>query len=304
MRLASVSIDLDELPQYYRIHGLPEPARGLHGVYDAGLPRALAWARDRDLPLTLFAIGSDLERAPNGAILRQAADAGHELGNHSYSHHYDLTLRDRREMEREVESGRAAIERATGARVTGFRAPGYLVNDTLVDVLRDAGVAYDSSVFPSVPYYLAKAAKLFSLRLRGRASRSIRGSSAVLRAPTRPYRLGTPYWCPGDRLLELPVQVTPGGRLPYIGTTLVLAGPDATRLLTRTLLFEPFVNLELHGIDFLGAEDELASLAPHQPDARLPFSRKIAALSAAVEVLRRQGFSFVRLDEAARAFAA
>src|SRR5687767_14866200 len=114
MRLASVSIDLDELHHYYRIHGLPEPARGLHGVYDAALPRALEWAHAENVPLTLFAIGSDLERPANAALLRRACEAGHEIGNHSYSHHYDLTLRDRPDMEREVEAGSAAIERATG----------------------------------------------------------------------------------------------------------------------------------------------------------------------------------------------
>ncbi|HEY3499801.1 MAG TPA: polysaccharide deacetylase, partial [Polyangiaceae bacterium] len=159
-----------------------------------------------------------------------------------------------------------------------------------------------SSVFPSPPYYLAKAAKLLGMRLRGRTSRSVRGSSSVLLAPTRPYRAGRPYWCPGDRLLELPVQVTPGARLPFIGTTLVLAGTDATRLLTRTLVVEPFVNLELHGIDFLGRDDDLAPLAPYQPDARLPLARKLAALTAAVELLQKFDFTFVRLDEAAREY--
>jgi hypothetical protein len=99
------------------------------------------------------------------------------------------------------------------------------------------------------------------------------------------------------------VQVTPGTRLPFIGTSLVLAGPDGARLLTRTLLAEPLVNLELHALDFLGADDGLEALAKHQPDVRVPFVRKIAALSAVVELLREKGFGFVRLDEAARASA-
>jgi peptidoglycan-N-acetylglucosamine deacetylase len=303
MRLASVSIDLDEIHHYYAIHGLSAPARGLHGVYDAALPRALSWAESLAIPLTLFAIGADLGRAGNAAQLRNARAGGHEIANHSYSHRYDLTLRDRGEMEREVLDGAAAIERAVGERPAGFRAPGYLVNDELFGVLEDAGVSYDSSVFPSPPYYAAKALKLLSLRLRGRSSRSVRGSPDVLRAPTRPYRIGTPYWREGQGLLELPVQVLPAGGFPYIGTALVLAGADAARLMTRTLLFAPFVNLELHGIDFLGADDELDGLFSHQPDARLPLSRKIAALSAAVELLRDKGFGFVRLDEAARVLA-
>jgi len=202
-------------------------------------------------------------------------------------------------MAREVAGGIDALVRATGVRPSGFRAPGYLVNDELVRVLASLGVAYDSSVFPSPAYYAAKAAKLLALKLRGRSSQSVRGSSSVLRAPTRPYRLGAPYWKKGHGLPELPIQVTPGTRLPYIGTSLVLAGPDGARLMTRTLMLEPFVNLELHGFDFLGADDELDELAPHQPDARLTRNAKLSALSAAVELLRKMGFRFVRLDEAA-----
>jgi hypothetical protein len=126
---------------------------------------------------------------------------------------------------------------------------------------------------------------------------------SVLRAPSRPYRVGKPYWRAGDGMLELPIQVTPGARLPFIGTALVLAGADGARLLTRTVLGETFVNLELHGVDFLGVEDDLAVLAPHQPDARLPLARKLSALSATVELLREKGAAFATLAEAADAFA-
>ena len=303
MRLASVSIDLDEIHHYYAIHGLSEPARGEHGVYDTALPRAEAWARSLDLPLTLFAIGRDLARPESAATLGKLARQGHEIGNHTLSHLYDLTLRERREIEREVEAGSDAIRSVTGARPGGFRAPGYLMTDELADVLAAQGYAYDSSVFPCPPYYAAKAAKLLSLSLRGRTSRSVRGSASVLLAPTRPYRLGRPYFRAGAGLLELPVQVTPGVRLPYIGTSLVLLGADGARLLTRTLLGEPFVNLELHGIDFLGADDALEPLFAHQPDAKLPLSRKLAALTGAVELLKQMGYGFVRLDDAARAVA-
>jgi peptidoglycan/xylan/chitin deacetylase (PgdA/CDA1 family) len=303
MRLAAVSIDLDEIHHYRAIHGLPPAEAGAHAAYDRALPRAAEWAKAHDLPLTLFAVGTDLSREGNAAIIRELAAKGHEIANHSLSHRYDLTLMPRSGMEEEVRGGAAAIGRVTGTPPAGFRAPGYLVNDELLEVVRDSGAAYDSSVFPSPPYYAAKAAKLFSMRLRGRASRSVLDSPNVLRAPTRPYRLGRPYWQAGDGngLLELPVQVTPGTRLPFIGTSLVLAGPDGARLLARTLLAEPLVNLELHAIDFLGSDDGLDGLAKHQPDVRVPFVRKVAALTAVVELLRSKGFGFVRLDEAARA---
>jgi peptidoglycan/xylan/chitin deacetylase (PgdA/CDA1 family) len=300
MRLAAVSIDLDELHHYFAIHGLHAPERAAHVVYDRAVPRASDWAQSLGVPLTFFAVGGDLDRPENAETARALLARGHELANHTFSHHYDLTLRSREEMVREVGGGIDALVRATGTQPSGFRAPGYLVNDTLVAVLAAFGVAYDSSVFPSPAYYAAKAAKLLSLKLRGKSSRSVRGSTSMLLAPSRPYRLGAPYWKRGGGLPELPIQVMPGTRLPYIGTSLVLAGPDGARLMTRTLMFEPFVNLELHGFDFLGADDELAELVPHQPDARLSRPAKLGALTAAVELLRKMGYAFVRLDEASR----
>jgi peptidoglycan-N-acetylglucosamine deacetylase len=300
MRLAAVSIDLDEIHHYYAIHGLTAAGRAEHAVYDRAVPRASEWAESLGLPLTFFVVGRDLERPENAETARALVQRGYELANHSLSHLYDLTRRDRAEMAREVAGGIEALTRAVGTRPVGFRAPGYLVNDELIDVLASFGVAYDSSVFPSPPYYAAKAAKLVSLKLRGRSSHSMHGSAKVLLAPVRPYRLGRPYWKAGGGLPELPIQVLPGSRLPYIGTSLVLAGADAARLMTRTLMLEPFVNIELHGLDFLGNDDDLTALLPHQPDARLARNHKLAALTACVELLRKMGFTFIRLDEAAR----
>jgi hypothetical protein len=298
VKLASVSIDLDEVHHYFGLHGLAA-GQPQHLVYDRAILRSLDWASSLDVPLTYFAVGRDLERPENSATLRDAVNHGHEVGNHSLSHHYDLTRRSRAEMAREVSEGARAIERATGERPAGFRAPGYTMTDELFDVLASAGVRYDSSVFPCPPYYAAKGAALLSSRLAGRKTTAI--VAHVLLAPRRPYRVGRPFSRAGKGMPELPIQVTPKLRLPYIGTSLVLAGPGGARLLTRTLLREPFVNLELHGLDFLGVDDGLGGLAAHQPDAKLSLDRKLASLAAAIELLKRHDFSFVRLDVAASA---
>jgi hypothetical protein len=100
-------------------------------------------------------------------------------------------------------------------------------------------------------------------------------------------------------MLELPIQVTRGPRLPFIGTTLTLAGPDGARRLAQLVLGEPLVNLELHGLDALDASDGLADLGAHQHDVRVAVRRKLDALHAVVELLRDNGYAFVRLDEAA-----
>jgi hypothetical protein len=78
-------------------------------------------------------------------------------------------------------------------------------------------------------------------------------------------------------------------------------GAPGARLLTRLISGRPFVNLVLHGADLCGAtEDGLRGLAPFQRDLQRSVADKRAALSEAVTVLKRQGYRFVRLAEAAR----
>ncbi len=104
--------------------------------------------------------------------------------------------------------------------------------------------------------------------------------------------------------MELPITVTRGPRIHFIGTTVSAAGPRGARLLTRMCIGRPLVNLELHGIDVLDADDGLEALAPHQLDVRIPRARKVAALRSVVDTLRESGHEFVTLGEAARRLAA
>ena len=304
VRLASVSVDLDEIPNYFEIHGLgapPEDAAGL--VYDVALDRLRGMADAGRFPLTLFVIGSDVGRTAARDGLRAAVRDGHEMANHSLDHRYDLVRLGKGEIRRQIAGGADAIEQATGERPVGFRAPGYTITDEVFEVLDELDVAYDASVFPCPAYYAAKTAAIGAIALRGRKSRSIVDTPNVLRAPMRPYRVGRPYWKRGDGVLEIPVQVTRGLRLPFIGTSVTLAGPSRARLLAKMCIGEPLVNLELHGIDVLDAADGLEALRPHQPDVRVDAKRKIDAILAAVEELRRAGYTFVTMREAAAVFA-
>ena len=69
----------------------------------------------------------------------------------------------------------------------------------------------------------------------------------------------------------------------------------------RGLVREPFINLELHGVDLLDAGDQLSELARHQFDLRVSLQRKWQTLTAVVAELRAHGFAFERLDQVARA---
>ena len=300
MRLCAISVDLDEIPFYFKIHGLPEPAgRARSAVYDVAVPRLRALADEAGIPLTLFAIGSDLASPDARAKLRAAHDAGHEIGNHSLDHRYDFTRLSYDEIVRQIDGGASAIHEAVGVRPVGFRAPGYTVTDQVFAALGDLRVEYDSSVFPCPPYYAAKAVHIGGVALRGRKSDSIIDDPRVLTAPTRPYRVGRPYWTRGGGLLELPVQVTRGARLPFIGTAVTMAGPWKAGLLARMCVGEPLVNLELHGIDVLDDKDGLEALLPHQVDVKVSVARKLASLRAVIDTLKGADYTFVTLREAA-----
>ena len=95
-RSTIVSVDLDDLACYHAIHGLAAPDPSHAGVVlERCLPRFLALFDELGVRATFFVVGRDLQRdlAAGGrgaALLRQALAAGHELGNHSFAHAYDL----------------------------------------------------------------------------------------------------------------------------------------------------------------------------------------------------------------------
>lgn len=303
-KLCAVSVDLDEIPCYTAIHGLDlsltEAAR--QAVYRKALPRLATLFDAHGARATFFAIGQDLEHAHASEALRELAAQGHEIGNHSYDHRYDLTRLPRAEMRAQVERGSEAIERAVGQRPRGFRAPGYTFTDTLADVLRELEVSYDSSVFPCPAYYTPKLLAIGAYRLLRRPTRSIPDHPRVLTAPGDPYRMGASYTRRGNGLLELPIGVTRDetGRLPFIGTSLTLAGRAGAELLCRMTEGRELINLELHGIDAADAElDELTSLRKAQWDLRKSAQAKLDILDAALAHISRAGYSFVTLAEAA-----
>jgi hypothetical protein len=300
-KLAAISIDLDEVPRYSAIHGIEESLGAAeHAVYDRCVPRLAAWLERESIPATFFAIGEDLKRAENRETIAALNRDGHEIANHSYHHHYDLVRRSEAVIADEIERGAEVIAEACGRRPTGFRAPGYTVSDSLFRVLENAGVLYDSSVFPCPSYYAAKVVALTSMRLRRRKSSSILDTPRVLRAPRRPYRVGRPYWQRGKGLLELPIGVT-RFQLPYIGTSLVLGGRRVAARLTKQMLGRELINLELHGFDAADLEDDgLHVLAPYRADLRRRSNEKLRALSVAVHVMREAGYELVTLEEAAR----
>ncbi len=277
MTLASLTIDLDSLYCYRQIYGLAESKQAENDVYELALDRFSDLLDRFGFRATLFSIARDLEIGSNRDTLRQLAKEGHEIASHSLTHNYRLSRLDVQAIETELVQSKTMIEDAIGEPVQGFRAPGYNLSPSLVEGIRKAGYLYDSSVFPATPYYLAKAAILPMLKARGRNSTSILGSPFVLAAPTEPYRMGTPYWRKGSGLIELPISVVPGLRLPMLGSLFTLGGWKLVWSQLKLLFAAKakHIHIEFHGVDFLdGPGDGLAPELLAQPDLAVSWSQK------------------------------
>ncbi len=274
--LASLSIDLDALEHYHRIHGLLERAPSDDPVYGKAVERFGELCARLGVQGTAFCVGSNLADPAAAAAVRRLAAAGHELGNHSLSHDYALSRLPPAAIAAEVEGGAAAIAAVTGTRPVGFRAPGYTLSAPLVAALAAQGYRYDSSTFPALPYYLAKAAVMGALALGARPSRAILDRPRVLAAPRRPYRPrpDEPYARGELPLLELPVATGLLG-FPLTGTFVATLPPWAVRLLRAGAARRPLLAIELHGVDLLDASDASPELAARQRDLRVAAAEKV-----------------------------
>lgn len=98
---------------------------------------------------TMFWLGWVAEKYP--ALVKQCAQAGHEIACHGYGH--ILAYEAGREKFREdILRGKKVVEDISGQQVVGFRAAGFgTTADTpwFFEEIRGAGFLYDSSVFPA-----------------------------------------------------------------------------------------------------------------------------------------------------------
>ncbi len=276
----AVSVDLDDLGCYYGVHGVEGEASSL--ALTAWLPRFLELFDRLQIRATFFVIGSDLQsdldRGGEGAaVLRRAVQAGHELANHSHAHAYDMSRWGEAQVLEDVRRCDALL-RELGADPCGFRAPGYTQSPAMLRAVAAMGYLYDSSMLPSVPYYLGKVGVMAAMAIVGRrSSSSMRGLASFI-GPRDPHRRGD------VDLVELPMSVSARLKLPLIGTTL-LGGPDVLRrALVRQAQALDHLHLELHGIDL--ADADIDDIAEPLPELRVPLPVRQARLEA---LLRSRG---------------
>ncbi len=97
---------------------------------------------------TFFVLGEVAQAFP--ALMREIADAGHELGIHGFMHRQVFKLSPD-QFRREVSDCKKLLEDLTSLPVAGHRAPAFSImpeTKWALDILAEEGFAYDSSIFP------------------------------------------------------------------------------------------------------------------------------------------------------------
>ena len=232
-RQAVLSVDFElfeHTPAYRQATGTaPNAGIGLAG--GEFLRDAFA---ERGAQTTWFVVGDVAKTDP--AVVESLAGGGHEIGSHTQTHRLltDLNAEARRT---ELEQSKAILEETTGADVVGFRAPAFDFGPTHFGKLAEAGYEYDSSVV---------------------SSRSIPGWYGGEYDLHRPTPATAVQSNAPSSLVELPVSVMPGLRLPLTGTWLRFFGPRYTILgmnrlakrgITPVLYVHPWELVELPRIE-------------------------------------------------------
>lgn len=118
-----------------------------------GVPRILDLLEKQDVRATFFIPGYTAQLYPD--LIKRISDEGHEIGVHGYLHEKvsDLNL-----MQEETALIKTCdiLEKITGIRPIGYRAPLWDVNNRTPELLASHGMVYDSSLMDDdVPYTIS-----------------------------------------------------------------------------------------------------------------------------------------------------
>lgn len=113
-----------------------------------GLDPLLELLEKHNTKATFFTLGWIGNKYPE--LIKQIADAGHEMASHGYSHEkvYNLSPESFRE---EISKTKKILEDISGTEVTSYRAPFFsITNKSLwaLDILIEAGYTIDCSISP------------------------------------------------------------------------------------------------------------------------------------------------------------
>lgn len=98
---------------------------------------------------TFFMLGWIAEKVPE--LVKEIHNNGHEIASHGYGHQlvYDLSPE---EFKSDLLKSKNIIESIIGDNIYGYRAPSFSITGWALDILKEEGFIYDSSLFPAATH--------------------------------------------------------------------------------------------------------------------------------------------------------
>jgi polysaccharide deacetylase family protein (PEP-CTERM system associated) len=145
-----LSVDVEDWFQVGAFEGVIDRGSwtSLDDRVERNCERILEMFAAADVQATFFTLGWVAQR--HGALMRRIVDAGHELASHGWDHERVFRF-DRDSFAADLERSKKVLEDASGAAVTGYRAPSFSIDQRTpwaYMALAEQGFAYSSSVAP------------------------------------------------------------------------------------------------------------------------------------------------------------
>ncbi len=210
-----------------------------------------------DTKATFFILGWIAHRHPH--LSRKIADAGHEIGSHSFWHRKVYSMKPE-DFKHDLSMSKDLLEQQTGQKVNGYRAPSFSIipgTEWAFDIIKELGFIYDASLFPAVRghggYPCSQEVHFISLTEAN------------------------------QYLIELPMSIQEYGpvKIPF-------SGGGYMRFLPSGIIhryFDAFEENEIPVVVYLHPRD----FAPEQPRVKMPLDRKFKSyfgLNSTEEKLR------------------
>jgi len=259
--------------EFYALKPVIDPQE----IFEIAIPRFLDLFASCGVKATFFIIAKDLENPSHRRMAERILEDGHQIANHTYSHPFGLALLPKSEIKREIESAHEAIQRILGVEPVGFRAPGYNVDSEVLEILREMGYRYDSSVFPSFInplYHIAHRILAHGTDLPN----SDLGGLNTMRCPTEPYQPNHLHFWQRDSgrnvdgLWEFPVGVIPYLKLPMHANFLLLMPRLYLQIALSLAASQPHTFL-FHTVELLECDEIPPELKRH-PNTGLSLATK------------------------------
>ncbi len=146
----AISVDLED---WYHICGINDASvqnewQRYSVRLENNVDKILHLFKQHNVYATFFTVGILADSTPK--LIKKIADAGHELASHGFAHRRIFDMNPE-EFEKDLVRSKIAIEKASGRKILGYRAPEWSLKESnlwALEILKKHGFAYDASAVP------------------------------------------------------------------------------------------------------------------------------------------------------------